>query len=151
MKRLLQYIGCAALLAMSYSANAQETDNINNRYGPPNYTGGTTPTTAESFAIYQQQTANTRRTYQRSSAPILEVYPNPTTTYTRIILAENTTEPVTVSVVNMNGVLVRSYEYSAGAGRFDIDVSSLPDGLYALQVQERGKTAQSIQLVKVRS
>jgi hypothetical protein len=50
----------------------------------------------------------------------------------------------------MNGVLVRSYEYSAGTSRFDIDVSSLPDGIYALQIQERGKEAQSVQLSKQR-
>jgi hypothetical protein len=50
----------------------------------------------------------------------------------------------------MNGVVVRSYEYNAGSGRFDIDISSLPDGVYAVQVQERGKTAQSIQLSKTR-
>jgi hypothetical protein len=57
-----------------------------------------------------------------------------------------TTEPVTVSVINMNGVLVRSYEYAAGSGAFAIDVSSLPDGIYALQVQEYRKEAQSVQL-----
>ncbi len=148
MKRLLQYAGIAMLL--TFNAAAQETDNINNRYGPPNYTGGTTPTTSESFAAYQQHNANLSRTYQRTTAPILEVYPNPTATYTRIILSDVTTQPVTVSVVNLNGVLVRSYQYGAGAGRFDIDVSSLPEGLYALQIQERGKEAQSVQLSKVR-
>lgn len=138
------------MLCCSTAAFAQETDNINNRYGPPTYTGGTVATPSESYAIYQQQTANLRRVSQSGTVPIMEVYPNPTATYTRIFLTDNTTEPVTVSVINMNGVIVRSYEYSAGSGRFDIDVSSLPDGVYALQVQERGKTAQSVQLSKTR-
>jgi hypothetical protein len=138
------------MLLCSIVASAQETDNINNRYGPPTYTGGTVATPSESFAIYQQQTANQRRVNQRATVPIMEVYPNPTATYTRIFLMDNTTEPVTVSVINMNGVVVRSYEYSAGSGRFDIDISSLADGIYALQVQEKGKTAQSVQLFKLR-
>src|SRR4051812_28025147 len=150
MKQLLRYIGCAVTLLFSTAAYAQETDNINNRYGPPNYTGGTVATPSETYAVYQQQTANLRRTMERSTVPIMEVYPNPTATYTRIFLTDNTTEPVTVSVINMNGVVVRSYEYSAGSGRFDIDISGLPDGVYALQVQERGKTAQSVQLAKTR-
>ena len=146
MKRYLLYT--AALALLSFSASAQETDNINNRYGPPNFTGGSVPSPSETYAVYQQQRANLSRTTQRNTAPILEVFPNPTATYTRIVLAESTTEPVTVSVINLNGVLVRSYQYSAGSGRFDIDVSSLPDGLYALQVQERGKEAHSVQLSK---
>jgi hypothetical protein len=147
MKRLIQYMTIAALLTAG-SAYAQETDNINNRYGPPNFTGGTVASPSETFALYTQQTAALHRTYRSATVPILEMYPNPTATYTRIVLSGATTEPVTVSVVNMNGVLVRSYEYSAGSGRFDIDVSSLAPGLYAVQVQERGKEAQSVQLSK---
>lgn len=149
MKRMIQCLLTAAML-MAGAAYAQETDNINNRYGPPTYTGGTVASPSESYALYRQQLANERSYTQPYTAAIVDVYPNPTATYTRILLAENTTEPVTVSVINMNGVLVRSYTYSAGSGRFDIDISSLPEGLYALQVQERGKQAQSIQLSKVR-
>ncbi len=149
MKRLIQWIGCSALLLTAVGAGAQEHQNINNRYGPPNYTGGTVASPSETFAVYNQQSADARAVY-RNTVSILEVYPNPTATYARITLDGNTSEPVTVSVINMNGVLVRSYEYAAGSGRFDIDVSSIPDGLYALQVQERGKEAQSVQLSKSR-
>lgn len=147
MKRMLQLIGCSALMLMAASTVAQE--NTNNRNGPPNFTGGTTPSTSENYALYNQGTVNLG-SQQRVSTPILEVYPNPTATYTRVILDGVTSAVTTVSVVNMNGVLVRSYEYGAGSGRFDIDVSSLPDGIYALQVQERGKEAQSVQLLKNR-
>ena len=150
MKRILQLIGCAAGLMMTTSASAQqEHRNINNQYGPPNYTGGTVASPSETFALYNQTVANRSKIYRRSPA-ILEMYPNPAATYTRVVLDAYTTEPVTLSIVNMNGVLVRSYEYSAGASRFDIDVSSLPDGIYALQIQERGKEAQSVQLSKQR-
>jgi hypothetical protein len=135
-------------MAAAGSSYAQETDNINNRYGPPTFTGGTVQTPAESFALYQQQTANLLRTTQPATTPISTVYPNPSANYTTVVLTANTTEPVTVSLINMNGVLMRSYEYSAGYGSFGIDVSNLPPGLYALQVQERGRQAQSIQFLK---
>jgi len=148
MKRMLQWIGCAALLFSVTEASAQE--NINNRYGPPNYTGGTVASPNENFALYHQQRSAAARVVERTTVGILEVYPNPAVSYVRVVLNANTTEPATVSVINFNGVLVQSIEYAAGAGRFDIDVSALPDGLYALHVQERGKEPQSIQLSKFR-
>jgi len=148
MKRMIQWIGCAALLLATQSVGAQE--NINNRFGPPNYTGGTVASPNENFALYQQQRSSASRVVERSTVGILEVYPNPAISYTRVILTAPTTERSTVSVVNMNGVLVSSLEYPAGAARFDIDVSALPDGLYAVQVQEQGKVPQSIQLSKYR-
>jgi hypothetical protein len=141
-------LGSLALLSCSLTAVAQETDNINNRYGPPTYTGGTVMSPSETYSLYRQQRANVQTIVQPVTVAIADVYPNPAATYTRIILEQNTTQPVTVSVINMNGVLVRSYEYSSGSGRFNIDVSSLPDGIYSLQVQERGKKAQSVQLSK---
>jgi len=149
MKRMIQWIGYAVLLLSAAGAGAQDHQNVNNKYGPPNYTGGTVASPSETFAVYNQQSAN-ERAIDPHTMSIVEVYPNPTATYTRITLAGNTTEPVTVSIINMNGTLVRSYEYAAGSGKFYIDVSSVPDGLYALQVQEHGKEAQSVQLSKTR-
>ena len=146
MKKLIQWIGCTALLFSTMGADAQ-VDNINNRYGPPTYTGGTVESANENFALYHQQRAN-ERIMQPVGIAILEMYPNPATNYTRIVLDGLSTEEVTLSVINMNGIIVRSYEYGAGSGRFDIDVSALPAGIYAMQVQERGKEAQSIQLSK---
>ena len=150
MKTTIQYLLLITGLLAGQITYAQETDNINNRCGPPTYTGGTVPSASESYALYRQQLANQRSITQPFTMAILTVYPNPANTNTRIILEDNTTQPVTVSVINMNGVLISSYEYGAGSNRFDIDVSSLPDGIYALQVQERGKTPQSIQLSKFR-
>ena len=147
MKRNILYIASAILLLTAGRLNAQGYDNINNRYGPPNYTGGTVASPSESFALYHQARVNARA-FVPVTAAIVTVYPNPALTYTRIVLSENTTEQVTVSIINMNGVIVRGYQYPVGSRVFDLDVSSLPDGLYALQVQERGKEAQSIQLAK---
>lgn len=150
MKRLIQLIGCAVVMAMATNASAQEEHrNINNQYGPPNYTGGTVASPNETFANYTRDYADARRSTPNTIA-ISQVYPNPAATYTRILMNGATTEPVTVSIINYNGVMVQSFRYPAGSGRFDIDISSLPDGLYALQVQENGKEPQSIQLSKTR-
>jgi hypothetical protein len=150
MKRMLQWIGCALVMGLATAANAQdEHRNINNQFGPPNYTGGTVASPNETYASYTREMVMARKTALQT-VQINQVYPNPAATYTRIFLNGNTTEPVTVSIINYNGVMVQSFSYPAGSGRFDIDVSSLPDGLYALQVQEQGKEPQSIQLSKSR-
>ncbi len=150
MKRLIQWIGCALILGAAPAAYAQqEHRNVNNEFGPPNYTGGVVASPSETFATYTQEAANARRAVIQTT-PILQVYPNPAHTYTRIFLNGSTTEPVSVSIINHNGVMVQGFNYPAGSGRFDIDISSLPDGLYALQVQEKGKEPQSIQLSKTR-
>ena len=147
MKRMLRYSALILLMFSAMQLSAQEYDNINNRYGPPTYTGGTVASSSENFALYHQALVNARRTAP-ATAVISTVYPNPALTYTRIELGGYTTEPVTVSLINLNGVVLRSYEYPVGSRVFDLDVSFLPDGIYALQVQERGKEAQSIQLAK---
>lgn len=138
------------IMALATSAGAQEEHrNVSNAYGPPNYTGGMVASPTETYASYTREASMARRA-SRQTVQISQVYPNPAATYTRIFLSGATTEPVMVSIINYNGVLVQSFRYPAGAGRFDIDVSSLPDGLYALQVQEEGKEPQSIQLSKYR-
>jgi hypothetical protein len=148
MNRILLSLFCSAAMAAAQSGLAQQTNNINNRYGPPTFTGGTVQTPSESFALYHQQTANLLRTTRPASTPIASVYPNPSPDMTTVVLTNNTLEPVTITLINMNGVLMRTYRYGAGYGSFSIDVSSLPNGMYALQVQERGRQPQSIQFLK---
>jgi hypothetical protein len=146
MKKLIQWIGCTTLLFSALSSGAQ-ADNINNRYGPPTYTGGTIASPTENFALYHQARSN-ERIVERASIGIMEMYPNPATNFTRIVLDGSSTEPVTLFIVNMNGIIVKSHQYGAGSTVLDIDVSAFPAGIYAMQVQERGKEAQSIQLSK---
>jgi len=134
-------------LLAAYRTSAQEFDNVSNKYGPPNYTGGTVMTPAENYALYNQANVDARAK-QINTAAISNVYPNPSFNFTQVFLDEVTTEPVTVSIVNLNGVLVQSIEYPAGASKFYVDVSGIPVGHYALQVQERGKLPQAIQLQK---
>lgn len=142
--KLRNYIAALVIALLTGGvAKAQETDNIINRYGPPYYTGGTVNSPSESFAMSQR--------YERQAqlrTEIESVYPNPTRTYAAIVLANVSREPVSIYVVNMNGVIVQSYMYSAGNRSYGFDMGNVPAGVYSIQVQERGKSMQSIELLK---
>lgn len=142
MRKWIQIAGFVALALVSKAVRAQE---IVNAYGPPTYTGGTVASPNETFALYHQSRAMNR---QIISAGILEVYPNPATSNTRIVLESAPAVLTTISIFNTNGVLEGRYEFAPGASRYDLDVSFLPVGIYSLQVQEKGKEAQSVQLSK---
>lgn len=143
------YIGAALLTLACLSARAQETDNISNRYGPPYYSGGSVQSPSETFAAYHASAAvASNGGVLRESAFIGSITPNPARTSAALMLETGTTEPVTIYVVNMNGNIVKSYTYGAGNSSYGIDVGNLPAGLYSIQLQERGKSLQSIELVK---
>lgn len=142
MRKWIQIAGFVALALVSKAVRAQE---IVNAYGPPTYTGGTVASPNETFALYNQARATNR---QIIPAGILSVYPNPATANTRIQLDSAPAAQTTLAVYNTNGVLVGRYLFNPGSSRFDLDVSFLPTGIYSLQVQEKGKEAQSVQLSK---
>lgn len=134
-----------ALAAFSLNAAAQqynEYGNINNQYGAPTFTGGTVSSPSESFAIY------TQRNQPEQATLIEEVYPNPTPTASSVVLTTVAVNPVTLFIVNMNGTIMKTYNYDGGSSRLTFDMSGLQDGLYSIQVQERGKSMQSIRLLK---
>ena len=143
MKTLTKTLFVAALVACSFAAQSQENQNVNNQYGPPNFTGGTVNTTSESYAVYEQDQLNEVR-----ATDIASVYPNPAQSASLVSLVETASNPVTLYVVNLNGTILRSYRYNGGSNRLPFDVGALPDGVYSIQVQERGKTMQSIELLK---
>jgi hypothetical protein len=130
-------------LISAFNARAQEGQNINNRYGPPNYTGGTVNSPSQYYAAYQQQ----RRQVQEATL-VASVFPNPANSTASVVLGDMAISPVELYVVNMNGAIMQSHAYNAGGNRLDFDVSNLPNGLYSIQVQERGKSMQCIKLLK---
>lgn len=143
MKKWIQSIGIVALALISYTVQAQMATN---EYGAPKFTGGTVASPNESFAIYHH---NLQSSVKEVYSPgIREVYPNPATISTRIVLESVPARPTTLSVFNTSGVLVGSYQFTPGTSWFDLDVSYLPQGIYSLQIQEDGKEAQSVQLSK---
>lgn len=130
------------LLAGAFNAAAQENQNISNRYGPPTYTGGDVPSPNQRFAAYQ-------RVYRTVQPTLINtVYPNPATSSANVVLGAYAESPVDVYIINMNGDIMQSYTFNGGGNQLGFDVSSLPNGLYSVQVQERGKSMQSIKLLK---
>ncbi len=67
-------------------------------------------------------------------ANALLVYPNPVTSSTRIALPAPSIGTVSVKVIDLNGVVKRSYEYVPGISILDVDMSRLPTGLYSVRV-----------------
>ena len=136
----------AVFAITGYKAGAQqynEYGNVNNQYGPPTYTGGTVHSPSESFAIaVQNSQASTPETI------IDNIFPNPAMSTSNITLAEVAVSTVTVYIINLNGTIVRTYTYNGGHRQFNLDVSGLQDGLYSIEVQEQGKSMQSIKLLK---
>lgn len=126
-----------------YAQQGNEYGNVINSYGPPTFTGGTSPSPSETFALSQRNT-------DKFNIPttIETIYPNPAMSASSVVLSEVAVNPVIIYIVNMNGTIVRTYTYNGGYDHFNFDVSSLQDGLYHIQVQERGKSMQSIKLLK---
>lgn len=136
----------AAFAVCTIRANAQqgnEYGNVVNSYGPPTFTGGTAPSPSESFALSYRNTSKFNL-----PTTIETIYPNPAMSTSSVVLSEVAINPVVIYIVNMNGTIVRTYTYDGGYDHFNFDVSSLQDGLYNIQVQERGKSMQSIKLLK---
>ena len=146
MKHLSKILITCTLLLGAWSAKSQETllegQNIINRNGAPTFTGGTTNSPSESFASY------TRDNRVQDATSIENVYPNPAHSSAGIVLSKAAVDPVALYVVNLNGTILSSYHYDGGSQRLNFDISAFPDGLYSIQVQERGKTMQSIKLLK---
>ena len=131
-----------ALCSFRVVAQYNEYGNVNNQYGPPNFTGGTVNTPSEIFAIYTQSNKTEEATL------INEIYPNPAQSTSSVLLTDIATNPVTLYIVNLNGTVIKTYSYDGGGNRLNFDVSELEDGFYSIQVQEKGKSMQSVKLLK---
>lgn len=123
--------------------NAQQPTNIINAYGPPTFTGGTVQSPSETFALYREA-----QVAEYPVTEIVSVYPDPARTASSVLLAEQAINSVTLYVVNLNGTVVRTYTYDGGQQQLNFDVSDLQDGVYNIQVQEQGKSMQSVKLLK---
>lgn len=146
MKHLSKILITATLLLGAFSAQSQETllegQNTINKNGAPTFTGGTTNSPSEYYADY------TRNNRVQEVTAIDNVYPNPATSSAGVVLSKIAIDPVSLYVVNLNGTVMESYNYDGGSQRLNFDMSALPNGLYSIHVQERGKTMQSIKLLK---
>lgn len=78
----------------------------------------------------------------------LIIYPNPVTSNARILLPAAATSNVFVDVIDMNGRVMRSFEFGKGTFQLDMDMSALPIGLYSVRVAQAGMPLENLKVVK---
>ncbi len=78
----------------------------------------------------------------------LTVYPNPVVSNTKIILDQASAGNVNVNIIDMNGQVVRTYQYAQGSYSLDVDMSKLPAGLYSVRVSGKGMADHNLKVVK---
>jgi hypothetical protein len=78
----------------------------------------------------------------------LLLYPNPVTSNARIILPAAAANNVFVDIIDMNGRIMRSYEFGKGTFQLDMDMSILPVGLYSVRVAQAGMPLDNLKVVK---
>jgi hypothetical protein len=82
------------------------------------------------------------------TATSLPVYPNPVSSSTRIALPQPSVSTVYVRIIDLNGVVQRSYQYPAGISVLDVDMSRLRMGLYSVRVSGKDIGFYNLKVVK---
>ncbi len=78
----------------------------------------------------------------------LLVYPNPVFSYTRVVLPNISSGSVYVDIIDLNGRIQRSYEFASGTYQADLDMSTLPTGLYSVRVTGNNVGYHNLKVVK---
>ena len=68
----------------------------------------------------------------------LLVFPNPAVSQTRVVLPQASTSVVKVEVIDMNGIVEKTYSFDKGTYWLDLDISWMPTGLYSIRVYDNG-------------
>lgn len=78
--------------------------------------------------------------------PPLRLSPNPVVGNLHVVFHSALAETVTLSIYNVNGTLVKSFTRGAAAGTnaWDLDLSTLPAGIYSLVVHSPSQLANAI-------
>ena len=87
-------------------------------------------------------------TINNNATNSLLVYPNPATSHTHIVLASVSKTAVSVDVLDMNGRVDLSTQYAPGASELDVDMSTLPTGLYSVRVFDPATGYYNLKVVK---
>jgi hypothetical protein len=74
-------------------------------------------------------------------------YPNPVASQARVWLPYASTSVVSVEVMNLQGTLMSSFRYAPGSRSLDVDMSTLPTGIYSVRVKEN-RNVENIKVVK---
>jgi len=144
-------------MASNYYGDSGRTDNYSTFYLISNLTasgsatsqgsiGGGTP--VKTLAAKKQMASQGVYTVTNNYSNALLVYPNPAVTSTRIVLTQPAVNNVYVDLVDLNGRIIRSYEYGSGSYQLDLDLGNVPTGLYSARITTSGADVQSVKIVK---
>ncbi len=78
----------------------------------------------------------------------LFVYPNPAISTARIMLPFASEGKVTVNIIDMNGTITRTYRYEPRSYQLDVDMSTLPMGVYSVRVSGKGIGEHNLRIEK---
>jgi PKD repeat protein len=81
-----------------------------------------------------------------NNQPALVITPNPVHNILHALFFSTYTEPVTIKLVNQNGVVIRTITRNAviGPNNWDFDVANLTPGVYSLVIQSANQQASAI-------
>ena len=161
MKTLTHLLALLAIsLTISATANAQYLNNsgqpsyqpvVYSHFGNPGneFTQGAITGNIYTTNVAIQETARQNVFPQsgQTNEPV-SIFPNPAITATNITLSQPASNSVTLDVYDLNGTLQFRYRYNAGVQTLGVDVSSLRQGLYSLEIREAGKRVEHLRLEK---
>lgn len=67
----------------------------------------------------------------------MDIYPNPATDFIQLSIDENIDTDAQISIMNMNGQVVKNISYNGAAMPLRIETSKLPAGMYLLKVENK--------------
>ena len=72
-----------------------------------------------------------------SSSWTVQMYPNPASTFVKLLFNKSNQESFTIRVINSNGSLVRIFETTPRAEFIELNLTDLPQGLYLVNFQSK--------------
>lgn len=144
-------------MVTNYYGDSALNNNYSTFYTMNNFssTGTATPmgsigegTPVKAMAVKKQAGSTGVYTVHSTYTNTLLVYPNPAIDVTRIVLDAPATDKVYVNIINLNGRLMRTYEFASGTDQLDIDLGNIPTGLYNATIISKGAPVQSVKILK---
>jgi hypothetical protein len=136
MTRLLKYFFTIAVLSIAGQSQAQLAQWYSNN--------------SPVFESDDAETFNANSTLSvvpaTQDATVL-IYPNPVASQARVILPFMSRTSPYIDIIDLRGQVMRSFKYAPGTTVLDVDMSTIPTGIYNLRVIE-DRIVRNVKVVK---